>query len=47
MAQWEPTISQIESAGAQLAYIAEEKAKGVWNPTKFLGSFGVFSVSAG
>ncbi len=38
MAQLEPMIGQIEGAGAQLAYIAAEKAKGVWNPTKFLRS---------
>ncbi len=38
MAQLEPIKSEIERAGAQLAYIAAEKATGVWKPEKFLVS---------
>jgi peroxiredoxin len=38
MAQLELMKSEIESAGAQLAYIAAEKATGMWKPEKFLGS---------
>jgi peroxiredoxin len=30
--------SEIDRAGAQLAYIAAEKATGVWKPAKFLAS---------
>lgn len=36
MAQLELTKTEIEQAGAQLVYIAAEKAHGVWNPAKFL-----------
>jgi peroxiredoxin len=38
MAQLELMKSEIERAGAQLAYIAAEKATGVWKPAKFLAS---------
>jgi peroxiredoxin len=38
MAQLELMRSEIEDAGAQLAYIAAEKATGVWKPAKFLAS---------
>ena len=38
MAQLEPMKSEIEGAGAQLAYIAAEKSTGVWKPAKFLAS---------
>jgi peroxiredoxin len=38
MAQLELMKSEIESAGAQLAYIAAEKATGLWKPAKFLAS---------
>jgi peroxiredoxin len=41
MAQLEPMKSEIERAGAQLAYIAAEKATGVWKPAKFLASHSV------
>jgi len=36
MAQLELMKTEIEQAGAQLVYIAAEKAHGVWNPAKFL-----------
>ena len=38
MAQLELMKTEIEQGGAQLAYIAAEKARGVWNPAKFLQS---------
>jgi len=38
MAQLELMASAIERAGAQLAYIAAEKASGVWKPANFLAS---------
>lgn len=38
MAQLEPMKTEIEQAGAQLVYIAAEKATGVWKPAKFLQS---------
>jgi peroxiredoxin len=38
MAQLEPMKTEIELAGAQLVYIAAEKATGVWKPAKFLRS---------
>lgn len=38
MAQLEPMKNEIEQGGAQLAYIAAEKATGVWKPAKFLQS---------
>jgi peroxiredoxin len=38
MAQLEPMKGEIEQAGAQLVYIAAEKANGVWRPAKFLQS---------
>lgn len=38
MAQLEPMKGAIERTGAQLAYIAAEKATGVWKPAKFLAS---------
>ena len=38
MAQLELIKSEIERAGAQLAYIAAEKATGVWKPEKFFVS---------
>jgi peroxiredoxin len=38
MAQFEPLKAEIENAGAQLAYVTAEKAKGVWKPQKFLAS---------
>jgi peroxiredoxin len=38
MAQLELMKSEIKRAGAQLAYIAAEKAEGVWKPAKFLVS---------
>ena len=36
MAQLEPMKNEIERAGAELVYIAAEKASGVWKPAKFL-----------
>ncbi len=38
MAQLELMKSEIENLGSQLAYIAAEKATGVWKPAKFLAS---------
>jgi peroxiredoxin len=38
MAQLELMKTEIENAGAQLAYIAAEKATGLWKPAKFLAS---------
>jgi peroxiredoxin len=38
MAQLESMKSEIDRAGAQLAYIAAEKATGMWKPAKFLAS---------
>jgi peroxiredoxin len=38
MAQLEPMKVEIKQAGAQLVYIAAEKANGVWKPVKFLQS---------
>jgi peroxiredoxin len=38
MAQLEPMRTELEQAGAQLVYIAAEKARGVCNPVKFLQS---------
>jgi len=38
MAQLEPLKDEVSRAGAQLAYIAAEKATGVWKPAKFLQS---------
>lgn len=38
MAQLELRKSEVEHAGAQLAYVAAEKATGVWKPAKFLAS---------
>jgi len=38
MAQLEPVKNEIEQAGAELVYIAAEKASGVWKPAKFLQS---------
>lgn len=38
MAQLELMKSEIEGEGAQLAYIAAEKATGMWKPEKFLAS---------
>ena len=38
MAQLEPRKNEIEDAGAELVYIAAEKATGVWKPVKFLQS---------
>ena len=38
MAQVELMKSEIGQAGAELVYIAAEKARGVWNPAKFLQS---------
>ena len=38
MAQLEPMKGEIKQAGAQLVYIAAEKANGVWKPVKFLQS---------
>ena len=38
MAQLELLKSDIESAEAQLAYIAAEKAAGMWKPEKFLAA---------
>ena len=38
MAQLEPRKNEIEHAGAELVYIAAEKATGVWKPAKFLQS---------
>src|SRR5713101_6118074 len=38
MAQLELMKSEIDHTGAQLAYIAAEKAMGVWKPAKFLAS---------
>lgn len=35
MAQFEPLITEIEDAKAQLVYIAAEKAEGMWKPAKF------------
>ena len=36
MAQFESLKSEIEAAGAQVAFIAAEKRDGVWKPGKFL-----------
>ncbi len=36
MAQFESLKSEIEAAGAQLAFIAAEKRDGVWKPGTFL-----------
>jgi peroxiredoxin len=36
MAQLEPRKNEIQDAGAELVYIAAEKATGVWKPVKFL-----------
>jgi peroxiredoxin len=36
MTQFESRRKEIESAGAQLAFIAAEKRDGVWKPGKFL-----------
>ena len=36
MAQLEPQRQEIETAGAQLVYIAAEKRDGAWKPGKFL-----------
>lgn len=36
MAQFESLKSEIDSAGAQLAFIAAEKRDGVWKPQTFL-----------
>ncbi len=38
MAQLEPRKNEIQDAGAELVYIAAEKATGVWKPVKFLQS---------
>jgi peroxiredoxin len=38
MAQLEPWKGEIEQAGAELVYIAAEKATGIWKPAKFLQS---------
>src|SRR6266853_2262127 len=38
MAQLEPMTGEIEHAGAQLAYLAAERATGVWKPARFLQS---------
>jgi peroxiredoxin len=38
MAQLELTKNEIGQAKAELVYIAAEKARGVWNPAKFLQS---------
>jgi peroxiredoxin len=38
MAQLELMKNEIGQAGAELVYIAAEKARGVWNPAKFLQS---------
>ena len=38
MAQLEPMTGEIEHAGAQLAYLAAERATGVWKPARFLAS---------
>jgi peroxiredoxin len=36
MAQFEPYKSEIDAAGAQLAFIAAEMRDGVWKPGRFL-----------
>jgi peroxiredoxin len=36
MAQFESLKSEIDAAGAQVAFIAAEKRDGVWKPGKFL-----------
>jgi peroxiredoxin len=36
MAQFEPTMTEIEQAGAQLVHIAAEKRTGIWKPARFL-----------
>jgi peroxiredoxin len=36
MAQFESRKQEIESAGAQVAFVAAEKRDGVWKPGKFL-----------
>jgi peroxiredoxin len=38
MAQLEPMKTEIEQAGAQLAYIAAEMGTGMWKPAMFLQS---------
>src|ERR1700720_1928971 len=38
MAQLEPMKSEVDGAGAQLTYIAAEKARGIWRPARFLAS---------
>ena len=38
MAQFEPYKDDIRQAGAQLVYIAAEKAEGIFKPAKYLAS---------
>jgi peroxiredoxin len=44
MTQFESRKADIESAGAQLAFIAGEKREGVWKPGKFLEKHPISSV---
>ncbi len=43
MAQFESRISEIEAAGAHLAFIAAQKRDGIWKPAKFLQKHPVIS----
>jgi peroxiredoxin len=44
MTQFESRRKEIESAGAQLAFIAAEKRDGVWKPGEFLEKHPIASV---
>jgi peroxiredoxin len=44
MTQFESRRTEIETAGAQLAFIAAEKRDGVWRPGKFLEKHPISSV---
>jgi peroxiredoxin len=44
MTQFESRRTEIEAAGAQLAFIAAEKRGGVWRPGKFLEKHPIASV---
>jgi peroxiredoxin len=44
MAQFESRRAEIETAGAELAFIAAEKRDGVWKPGKFLEKHPIASV---
>jgi peroxiredoxin len=44
MTQLESRRTEIEAAGAQLAFIAAEKRDGMWKPAKFLAKHPIVSV---